>query len=93
MSIFSKVIGYKISYGSRRDFYMRCRTNFASDTIQTETPQFVDMVILTIDELDECSGLSNPDTRTRRGADGSHWSAHNHIFGLTTSVGVSEANS
>ena len=34
MYIFSKVIGDKISNGSSRDLYTRCRQNFAAETIQ-----------------------------------------------------------
>ena len=44
-SIFSKVIGDKISAGYTRDLYTLCRTNFAADPIQTHTPQLINMGI------------------------------------------------
>ena len=65
-SIFSKVIVHKISDGSSGDLYTICRMNFAADTVQTQTPKFIDMGFLTINELDESSGLSTPATRIRR---------------------------
>ena len=89
-TIFSKVIGHKLSDGSRCDLYMRCRINFATDTLQTQTPLFMDVGFLAINTLDESSGLSTPATRIRRPMDGAHWSAPNHVFGDTTAVGVSE---
>ena len=59
-SIFSKVIGLKLSDGSSSDFWTCCRINFADDPVQTQTPQFMDMGFLTINALDEISGLSTP---------------------------------
>ena len=67
--------------------------NLAVDPVQTQTPQFVDLGILTIYSLDEGRGLSTPTTIIRRPADGSHWSAPNHIFGETIAIEVSEAKS
>ena len=46
-----------------------------------------------INSLDESSGLSTPTTIIRMPADGSHWSAPNHVFGENTAVGVSESKS
>ena len=59
-SIFSKVIGDKLSDGSSRDLYTRCRMNLTSDPIQTKTPQFINLGISTIDALDKGSGISTP---------------------------------
>ena len=44
----------------------------------------------TINTLDERNGLSNPATRIRRPADGSHWSAKDHVFGEATAVVMRE---
>ena len=93
MSIFRKVIIDKLSRGSSRYLYKRCRTNFAADPVQIQTPQLVDLGISTINALDEVSGISTPATRTQRPTDGAHWSVTNHIFGETAEVGVSEAKS
>ena len=61
-SIFSKVIGHKLSDGYIRDLYACCRMNFADDPNQTQTPQFMNLGFLTIKALDESSALSNMDT-------------------------------
>ena len=92
-SIFSKVIGDKLSKGSRRDLYTCCRMNFAADPVSTQTPTFVDLGLSTINALDEGSGLSTPTNIIQRPTDGAHWSAPNKCFGETIAVGVSEENS
>ena len=61
--------------------------------VQTQTPQFVNLGISTINKLDEVSGLSTPTTRIQNPMDSAHWSAPHNIFGKTKVVGVSEANS
>ena len=60
--IFSKAISDKLSGGSIGDLYIFCRTNFADDHVQTQTPQLMNLGFLTIKELDEVSGLSTPTT-------------------------------
>ena len=92
-SIFSKVIGDKLSDGSRRDLYIRCKMNLTVDPVQTQTPKFADLGISTVGALDEGSVISTPATRIRRSNDGTHWSAPNHIFDDTTAVGVIETKS
>ena len=78
--IFSKAISDKLSGGSIGDLYIFCRTNFADDHVQTQTPQLMNLGFLTIKELDEVSGLSTPTTIIWRPMYGSHWSAPNHVF-------------
>ena len=51
-SIFSKIIGDKISNSSSQDIYMHCRMNITANPVQISTPQFVDLGILTINALD-----------------------------------------
>ena len=92
-SIFSKLIGHKISNISSGDLYTRCRINFTDDTLQTQTPQFMYLGLLTINSLDESSGISTPATIIQRPLDGDHWSAPDHVFGEATLVGVSEVKS
>ena len=60
-SIFSKVIGYKLSDGYSRDLYLHCRMNFANDLVQTQDPHFMDMGVLSINTLNESGVLGNPD--------------------------------
>ena len=91
MSIFSKVIGDKVSNSSSQDLYTRCRMNLAEYPIQKQTPQFFALGLSTISALDEGSGLSITANIIRRPTDGAHWSAPNNIFGETTVVGLSEA--
>ena len=66
---------------------------FADDTVQTQTSQLLYLGLLTINIFDESSGLSTPATGIQRPADGSHWSAPDHIFGEATVVGMSAAKS
>ena len=92
-SIFSKVIGHKLSNGYNGDLYLRCRIKFSVHVVQTQIPHFVDMDFLTINKLDKSSGISNTATKIQRPTYGSNWSAPNHIFGEATSVLMSEVKS
>ena len=67
---------------------MHCRMNLTEYPIQTQTPQFVNLVFLTINALDEGGRLSTPATRILRPMDGAHWSAPSHIFSETSAVRV-----
>ena len=40
-SIFSKVIGHKLSHSSSGDLYMICSMKFAANPVQTKTPKFM----------------------------------------------------
>ena len=62
-SIFRKVIGHKLADSYRGDLCLRCRMNFAADTVHTQTPQFMDLEFLTINALDENSGISTTATK------------------------------
>ena len=42
-SIFSKLIGYKLSNGYRGVIYLSCRMKFMADVVQTQTPQLMDL--------------------------------------------------
>ena len=50
-SIFSKVIGHKLSDVSRDDLYSRCRMNFVNDPSQIQAPHFMYMGLLDIKTL------------------------------------------
>ena len=92
-SVFSKLIGHKLSNGSRVDLYLCCRLNFAADVIQTHTPQFMNLGLLTINALDESSVIHTPVTIILRPTDGSHRIVQDHVFGERAAVGISEKNS
>ena len=51
MSISIKVIGDKLSNGSSQDIYTPCKMNLTEDPIQTQTPQFINLGISTINTL------------------------------------------
>ena len=87
-SIFLKVISEKLSYCYRQDIYTRFRMNTTVDPVQTQTPQFVDLGLYTINALDEGSSISTPATKIRRPTDGDHRSSPNHIFSETTATVV-----
>ena len=63
LSIFSKVIGHKLSDSSNNDLYLCCRMNFAVDVVQTQTGQFMNMGHPTINTLDDRSLLGTTATR------------------------------
>ena len=92
-SIFSNIIGDKLSDGSSRDLYTRCKMNLTTDPVKTKTPQFVDFGLATINALYEGSGISTPTTIIRRPIYGDHWNTLNNIFGETIVVGLSEVKS
>ena len=91
--IFSKEIGQKLSNGFMGDLYLCCRMNFVANTVQTQTPQVMDLGLLKANKLDERSGLSTSDTRIRRPTDVSHWIVLDHGFGEATAVVMSGAKS
>ena len=80
VSIFSNKIGHKPFDSSSGDLYFWCRMKFVADSIQTQTPQLMDLGFSDINALDEISGLSTPAIIIRRPTGGSHWSAPDHIF-------------
>ena len=92
-SIFSKLIGHKLSDSSSGDLYSRCKMNFSNDTVQNQAPDFMDMGILAINILNERGVLGTPDTRIQSPIDRYHWSAPDHISGEATAVVISAANS
>ena len=81
MSIFRKVIGYKLSGGSRYDLYLRCRMKFVCDDVQTQALQFINLGIPSINTLNEIGILGTPGTKIQSLTDGSHWSALDHVIG------------
>ena len=91
--IFSKAIGHKLSDGSNNDLYLRCRMNFANDTVQNQAPHFMDLGLLDTNKLNERGVIGTPATKIRMPKDGSHWMAPYHVFGETTAVGMSAEKS
>ena len=89
-SIFSKVISPKLSNGSSGDLYTYFRVKFTDDSMQTQTPQYMDLGFSTINSLDESNDLSTPSAIILRPTYGSHWSVPDHVFDEATAVGGSK---
>ena len=85
--IFTDVLSDKISNNSSRDVYARLGMHFATDPVNSVTPQYVYLGFSSFDVLDKVTGLWTPATRVGRPIDFSRWSAPDHIFGETTAVG------
>ena len=62
---------------------------FAAYPVQTQTPYFMDLWLLTINALNEISVFSNTATRIQRPTYGSYWSTPDHIYGEAKEVGRS----
>ena len=92
-SILSKEIGHKLSDSSSDDLYLLCRMNLASDVVQTEVPQFMDLGLPDINTFHKSGVLGTSATRISRPTDGSHLSAPYHVFGEETAAGISAAKS
>ena len=60
--------------------------NLVADPTNVPAPQFVDLVLSTIDALDKGASLWSPATRVGRPKYVIYWSAPDHIFGKTAAV-------
>ena len=87
-SIFGKVIGRELSYGSFADVYSLCKMDFASNVVRTKAPYFVELGLPDVNTSDEVYILGTPDTRIRRPTYVSHWYAPDHVFGEETAFGM-----
>ena len=85
--IFTELHCEKLSDSSIQDLYTHCQMNLAEDIFNIPAPQFVDLGISTINALDKGFSLWTPATRVGRPTDVAHWSALDHIFRKTKSVG------
>ena len=64
-SIFSEVIGRELSHNSSGNLYSRFRVDFASNSVRTEAPHFVDLELLFVNTSDEVNIFGTPATRIR----------------------------
>ena len=92
-SIFKKVLGQKLSNSLSADIYLRFWTDFTSEAIGTEAPNFANLGLLEVNTLDEFNALGTRATRVRRPMYGSHWSAPGHVSGEVTAVGMRRTRS
>ena len=79
-TIFTEVLGDKLSDSSIPDIYTSYRMNLASDTVNIPEPQFVDLGLSTINSLDKDTSLWNPTPRFESPIDVIHGSVTDHIF-------------
>ena len=83
-SVFRKVIGRKLSCGSRDDLYSRCRMKLLSNVVQTKALQFMDLGLPAINTLNESDVLGNSDTRIQRPMYGYYFMVPDHVFDETS---------
>ena len=76
----------KISNSSSQDLYARVVMHLATYTINTVTPQLVNLRLSTVDALNKDAGFWSPATRVRRSTDVARWSAPDHVERERTSV-------
>ena len=57
MSIFSKVIGHKLSHSPRADIYLRCQMDFTSNAARTEAPSFMYLLLPSVNASSEFQQL------------------------------------
>ena len=86
----SKVIGSKKITNEGADIYARGRTNFRSDTVLSESPNFMDFRLPSVNTTDELGSIFSPTTRIGRPADGSNWFPPGRDISEATADRVSE---
>ena len=91
--ILNKVIGQKFADKSSADVNSRCRMNFGSDAVFTESPNFVNMGIAFVHTSDELGSIFIPATRIGPPTDGSNWLLSSHSIGEVTVDRVSRTAS
>ena len=85
----SKLIGRKFTNESSADVYARCRVNLASDTVLSESPNFMDLGLSSVDTTDELGSVFSPTTRIGLATHGYNWILHIHRISEATADRVS----
>ena len=85
--IFTDVVSDKLSNSSSWYLYGHIGMKLVADTVNSMTPQFVDLRFSTIDTLDKGDSIYTPANRVGKATNVAHWSAMDHIFGESTVVG------
>ena len=78
MPIFSKIIGTKIVPGESADVYGRKRTDFASNYVVSESPNFMDLGMSPANTTDKPKSVIGSTTRVEGFMDISNWIASSH---------------
>ena len=80
----SKVIGRKFANKSIADVYPRSRMNFASDTVLSKSPNFMDLGMLSVNTTDNLGSVFAPTTRIGPATHGSNWLPRSHFISEAT---------
>ena len=74
----SKVISRKFTNESSADVYVHGRMNFASDTVLSESPNFMDLGLPSVDTMDELGSVLAPTNRIGLETHVSNWFLRSH---------------
>ena len=85
----SKVIGSKTFTNESSDIYARGWMNFRSDTVLSESPNFMDFGLSSVNTTNELGSVFIPTTRIGRPTDGSNWLPPGHDISEATADIVS----
>ena len=88
----SKVIGSKFSNKSRADVYSCCRKNLTSDTVLSESPNFMDLGLSSVNRTDELGSVFDPTTIIRSLTHGFNCLPHSHRISEATADRASGNN-
>ena len=86
MPTWSKVIGSKQITNKSADIYTCSRMNFRSDTVLSESPNFIHFGVSSIITTDELRYVFVPTTIIGRPTDGSNWLLSGHDINESTAV-------
>ena len=84
----SKAIGRKFTDESSADVNLRYRMNLTYDAVLTESPNFVNLGILSVHTSDELGSVFVPNTTIGTLTDGSNWLLPGHCIGNVTAYRV-----
>ena len=88
-SIFSNLLVRELSESPSTDIYSCYQTDFTSNAVSTEAPNFVILGIPDVNASYEFNTFGTPTTRLRRTTYGYHWYTPGYVFGGATSAGIS----
>ena len=84
MTVWSKVIGSKAFTNESADVYARSHMNFGSDTVLSESPNFMNFGLSSVNTMDEIGSVFVPTTRDRIPTNGSNWLLPGHDISEAT---------
>ena len=85
--VLTQLFSDKLSNSSTRDLYACCGVNFATDTVNSMAPQFLNHWLFAVDALNKGAGVWIPATRIIGSPDINHWITADHAVGQISAVG------